>query len=140
MNNHIHDDAGYCIFSKYNENLKNLPKILLAMKLTVLLILIACLQLQASVYSQQINLSLKEASLESVIKEIRKQTGYAFFYDAEYLQRAAPVSVNVKKASIKETLSDVFKGQKFTWEIFDKMILIKPILGDTESVSPKAIR
>src|SRR5690606_28529123 len=140
MNNHIHDNEGYCIFSKYRKNLKNLPKILLAMKLTVLLILIACLRMQASVYSQQINLSLKEASLERVIKEIRKQTGYAFFYDAEYLQRAAPISVNVKKASIEETLSDVFKGQKFTWEILDKTILIKPILRGTESVRPKAIR
>jgi len=140
MNNHIHDNEGYCVFSKYSENLKNLPKILLAMKLTVSLILIACLHLQAAVYSQQINLSLKEVPLENVIKEIRKQTGYAFFYDSEYLQQADPISINVKKASIEETLRDVFKGQKFTWEILGKTILIKPIIPDLEREYTKAVQ
>src|SRR5690606_16112356 len=74
------------------------------------------------------------------IKEIRKQTGYAFFYDSEYLQQADPISINVKKASIEETLRDVFKGQKFTWEILDKTILIKPIIPDLEREYTKAVQ
>lgn len=97
------------------------------MKLTLLLTLFACLQIKASVYSQQINLSVKKASLERVIKEIRKQTGYAFFYDVAYLQEAAPVSMEVNNASIEETLTKVFEGQQFTWEVLDKTILIKPV-------------
>lgn len=118
-------------------NNRKLPKILLIMKLTLLLTLFACLQIKASVYSQQINLSVKKASLERVIKEIRKQTGYAFFYDAAYLQEAAPVSMEVNNASIEETLAKAFAGQRFTWEILDKTILIKPVTRVKNKVAIK---
>ena len=105
---------------------RKMSKILLTMKLTVLLTLLACLHIKASVYSQQISLSLKNAPLEKVIKEIRKQTGYAFFYDAAYLQRATPVSVDLQKVSVEEALIKAFEGQRFTWEVLENTILIKP--------------
>src|SRR5690606_4357259 len=109
-------------------NLKILFQILLAMKLSVLLILLACLQLKASVYAQQVSLSLQDAPLEEVIKELRKQTNFAFFYDARYLQQASSVSLNVKNVSMEVALSEIFKEQQFTWEILNKTILIKPII------------
>ncbi|WP_157279021.1 SusC/RagA family TonB-linked outer membrane protein [Olivibacter sitiensis] len=111
---------------KYSILTIGMPKIFLTMKLTLLLILFGCLQIKASVYSQQVSLSEKKASLEKIIKKIRKQTGYAFFYDAAYLQKAAPVSVDVHQVSINEALTKVFEGQPFTWEVLENTILIKP--------------
>lgn len=125
MNNSVYGKG--LLRANYDHPLQKLSKILLIMKLTLLLTLLACLQIKASVYSQQVSLSVKKAPLENVIKEIRKQTGYAFFYDAVYLQEAAPVSMEVNNASIEETLAKAFKGQRFTWEILEKTILIKPV-------------
>ncbi|MGB3065624.1 TonB-dependent receptor [Sphingobacterium thalpophilum] len=105
------------------------------MKLTFLLTLVACLQVKAAVYSQQVSLTLKRAPLEKVIKEIRKQTGYAFFYDAAYLKDAAPVSVNLKNAPIKDALRSIFQHQRFSWEVLDKTIVIKPS-AKTNSQTP----
>ncbi|MFD1629778.1 TonB-dependent receptor [Pseudopedobacter beijingensis] len=137
MNNNIHDNGMYCANYKHLYPQRTLSKILLAMKLTVLLTLFACLQIKAAVYSQQISLSVKNVSLENVIKEIRKQSGYAFFYDAEFLQRATPVSLSVKKASVEETLRKTFEGQAFTWEVLENTILIKPIIK--EKLSTKVV-
>lgn len=127
MNNNIHDNEVHYI-CKDGSTQKTLSKILLTMKLFAVLMLIACLHLKANVFSQQVSLKVKNVSLENVIKEIRKQSGYAFFYDAEYLQKAFPVTFEVKNASVEEALMKTFSGQSFTWEILEKTILIKPMV------------
>jgi len=135
MNNNI------CCKGIHHANYKHripsiiLSKILLTMKLTVLLTVFTCLQIKASVYSQQVSLSVKKAPLEKIIKEIRKQTGYAFFYDAAYLQNAEPVSLDVRKVSLSEALTKVFERQKFTWEVMDKTIVIKPSMKENKGVA-----
>ncbi|TZF85693.1 TonB-dependent receptor (plasmid) [Pedobacter sp. BS3] len=126
MNYTIHDKSVCVTYTAGIYCPKALSKILLIMKLAAILTLLTCLNLRAAVYSQQISLSVKNASLEKVIKQIRQQSGYAFFYDSEYLQRASPVTVEVKNVSVEEALLKTFSSQPFTWEILDKTILIKP--------------
>jgi len=69
-------------FTKAVRSLNGLlsPKVILAMKITTFLLLIALVQASAKGYSQ-INLNEKNAPLEKVLKSINKQTGYTFFYD-----------------------------------------------------------
>ena len=57
------------------------------MKFSAVFLLAACLQVHAIGFSQKLNLTRHEATLEQVFKEIRKQTGYLFFYDLEWLQK-----------------------------------------------------
>src|SRR5690606_10244156 len=135
MNNNIYGKGLHCTNYKYGIPGNNMSKILLTMKLTIVFTLFACLQIKASVFSQRVSLSVKDASLEKVIKEIRKQTGYAFFYDAAYLEKATPVSVNVSKVSVEEALEKTFAGQQFTWEVLEKTILIKPARARKSTVS-----
>lgn len=97
------------------------------MKLTVLLTLLACMQIKASVYSQQVTIRLENASLEKIITEIHKQTGYMFFYDARLLKKAVPINMDVKNVPIEEALKKTFINQRFSWDIIDKTIIIKPI-------------
>jgi hypothetical protein len=58
------------------------------MKLIVLLTIVACVQANANGYAQTINLSLKNASMEKVFKEIEKQSSYHFIYTKEQLASA----------------------------------------------------
>jgi TonB-linked SusC/RagA family outer membrane protein len=96
------------------------------MKLTCILILGCFLQVQARSYGQ-ITLSVKNAPLERVFKSIRKQTGYAFFFDYSLISRAAPVSFSVKNAPLEEVLADCFKNQPFSYEVVNKNIFLKII-------------
>src|SRR5882757_8561916 len=79
-------------------------KLFLTMKLTVLLVIIGCLQLGAKSFSQTITLSTNDASIEKVFSAIEKQSGYYFFYKYNDIRQAKPVSVSLKNASLKEAL------------------------------------
>src|SRR5262245_57772938 len=81
-----------------------ITKTLLVMKLTALLVLVACLQSQGKGFAQAITLTLKNTPLEKVFKEVKKQTGYTFIYTREQLERTVSVSLDVKSASLQQVL------------------------------------
>ena len=111
-------------------------KVLLIMKLTVLF-LVACLHVSASGIAQNITLSVKNKSLQTVIREIKKQSGYQFFYNQSILEKVSPITVDVKNVPIEEALKACFKGQIVTYEIIGKNIVIKdkdaPSMGKPET-------
>ncbi|WP_316817403.1 SusC/RagA family TonB-linked outer membrane protein [Pedobacter nyackensis] len=103
------------------------------MKLIAILLTVACLQVSAEGFSQKITLSKNSASLKSVLQEIRKQSGYQLLYNTDLIQKAKPVSINVQNSNLEDALRASLKGQNFTYEIADKMILIKPVPVDNGS-------
>jgi len=104
-----------------------LTKTLLIMKLTAILLFLACLHAGARGYSQQITLSLKNAPLEQVFKEIQRQSGYNFVYNNRIIQNAKNIDIAVKAATVEDVLVLCFKNQPLTWSIIDnKTIVVKP--------------
>jgi len=97
-----------------------------AMKLTVILLTICCIQVSATTKAQQITLSVKNAPLEKVIEQIHQQTGYSFLYSVSYLDKSLPITVNLVNAPIDEALSVIFNGQPFSYEVKEKTIIITP--------------
>ncbi|MDH7460746.1 TonB-dependent receptor [Chitinophagaceae bacterium 26-R-25] len=97
----------------------------LIMKFTAILLLAACLQVSARGFSQLVSISQKNASLQTVFKEIEKQTGYHFFYKENVLQHASTVTINVKNATLKQALDACFSNQSLTYGIVDKIIVVK---------------
>src|SRR5580658_10316755 len=63
-------------------------KTVLVMKLTSFFLLAACLQVSARGLSQTVTFSGRNVPLEKVFDEVKKQTGYVFFYDADLLKEA----------------------------------------------------
>lgn len=97
----------------------------LAMKLTAVILLAACLQVSAAGFSQQITLSEKNVPLEKIFSEIRKQTGYEFFYSTSMMESAKKVTINIKHASIKDVLDVCFNEQPLNYTIYEKTIIVK---------------
>ena len=95
------------------------------MKITAILMLTACLQVGATGYTQTVSLSLKDAQLETVFREIRKQTGYNFIFTREVISAANPVNINVQNASLKDVLEMCFQNQPLSFSIEDKFVVIK---------------
>jgi TonB-linked SusC/RagA family outer membrane protein len=95
------------------------------MKLTAVLLLTACLTASADGISQKVSLSEKNARLEKVFKEIKKQTGFDFFYNMKALEVASPVTIEVKNATLVEVLDLCFKNQPLSYTITDKMVVVK---------------
>ncbi|RQO79079.1 SusC/RagA family TonB-linked outer membrane protein [Pedobacter sp. KBW01] len=99
-----------------------LPK---TFNIAMMLLLITCFKVTATANAQMVNLSLKDVSLQTAFSEIKKQTGFSFWYDKEELDKASKISVSIKNASIQQVLEECLKGSPFTYEIFDKTIVIK---------------
>jgi TonB-linked SusC/RagA family outer membrane protein len=100
-------------------------KICLAMRMIVVMLTVACLQVSAGGYSQKLSLSVKRQSLEDVFKEIKSQTGYVFWYKLEMLKHAKKVTISVFDQDLDKVLNEIFKDQPLTYEIVDKTIAIK---------------
>lgn len=100
-------------------------KLVLIMKLK-LFILLCCLQtVNANVSAQQrLDVSFKDASLETVITYLQAQTGYEFFYLESNLASASRVTVDLKQETLPEILDEVLKGQGLAYEIKDGVVII----------------
>ena len=115
---------GGCIISNVSRR-RLLTKTLLVMKLTTILMLVACLQVSAGGLSQKISLSVKNASLEKVLSEIEKQSGYSFWYRTELLKNADKITIDLRDANLDEALKKCFEKQSFDYVIIDHTIVIK---------------
>jgi len=99
------------------------PKVLLVMKLTTLLIIVALVQASAKTYSQ-VTLNEKDVPVKQVLKSIKKQTGYALIYEANILLNAK-VTVNLKDVSINEALETCLKNLPVTYKLVQNNIVLE---------------
>jgi TonB-linked SusC/RagA family outer membrane protein len=83
-------------------------------------------QLYAQAKDTQFTISVKKASLTSVFSQIEAQSNYRVFYLQSLINKAKPVSFELKNAGIKEVLDAAFKDQPLDYKIEDHSILVRP--------------
>ncbi|MBL1410589.1 SusC/RagA family TonB-linked outer membrane protein [Sphingobacterium faecale] len=96
-------------------------KILRVMKLTVLLTILALVQVSAKSFGQ-ISLNKTNIPLEKVFSEIEKQSGYVFFYKGNL--KNIFLNVNFKDQDINQALAICFKGLPLEYRIVDKNVVV----------------
>lgn len=99
-------------------------KTILVMKLTAVFLLAGFLQVTAAGFSQTVTISKENIPLQKLFREIKKQTGYVFFYNTRLLQKAHAVSIDVKDRGLKEVLDQIFIAQPVTYSIVNKTIVV----------------
>ena len=100
-------------------------KLLLAMRMTAILLTAFCLQTSAAGYSQKVSLTVKKQPLETVFKEIKAQTGFVFWYKLDMLKHAKKVTISIFDQDLPKVLDEIFKDQPLEYEIVDKTIAVK---------------
>src|ERR1035437_1864051 len=93
------------------------PQNWLAMKLTVVLLMVSLLQVNAKSFSQQVTLQANHMKAKQLFSEISKQTGCVFFYKVSDLENLKPVSVTWKQTPLATALNEVFKNQTLSYNI-----------------------
>ena len=81
-------------------------------RLTIFMLVVLCLQVNASSFSQGITLWERETPFESVLIKIRDQSGYRLLYNTELIRQAKPVTIEVFNTPIEDVLKICFKEQK----------------------------
>jgi hypothetical protein len=96
---------------------------ILVMKLANLVLVIGLIHLTSEGFGQ-ITLKEKNASLEKILTAIEKQTKYVFLYDPDDLKVGA-ITIDVKNATLQETLQKCFKGMSIEFTMVGKNVLLK---------------
>lgn len=98
--------------------------LLMTIKLGSIFLVMACLQVSARSFSQKVTLSERNAPLKKVFKDIRKQTGFLFFYSDELLDQAKRVNIQASGLPLEAVLDSCFKDQPLSFHIVDKTIVV----------------
>lgn len=101
-------------------------KYFLIMRLTSLLILVLTLQMSASVWSQTMNVKLKNSTLQELFVQIEKSSNYRFFYNNDEVDVNQKISIDVEEKTVGKILTDVLEGTPYSFrEMDNKLILIE---------------
>ena len=100
------------------------PQIVKAMKMTFILLTAFFLQLSATGVSQTVTISVKNVPVETVFRQIERQTGLGFLYNKKMLKKLENVSIDVKNAPVAEALSQCFINQAVAFNIENNTIVM----------------
>src|SRR5690606_38385385 len=101
----------------------SLLRIIMYMKIVCFVMLVTALHVHA-VSLAQITIKEQGAPLEQVFSEIRKQSGYNILFVPELLDRAKPVTLDLKDASLQQVLAECLDGQGLGYRIVDNNVVI----------------
>jgi hypothetical protein len=114
----------YLIAYPHSKKWRRIGKNFLIMKLTLIFLLAACFNATASGFAQNVTLSEKNASIEKIFRQIKRQTGYTFISTRELLEKARPVTINISNAPLQEVLDLCFQQQPFSYTIINKIVVV----------------
>ncbi|MDR6783338.1 SusC/RagA family TonB-linked outer membrane protein [Pedobacter africanus] len=95
------------------------------MRLAAVILIASLMQVSAATFGQHINLTQRNVSLDNVLKEIRKQSGYDILYNSNSIAKHQKLNVDVKNLTIEQALTVILKGLPLTFEINNKDVTIK---------------
>ena len=109
-------------------------KIPIAMKLSLAipLLLAASLQVKAFTFGQRITLNKKNVKLESVLKDLQKQTGYNIFYSQSLLSNKKRIDVNYSNEPLEKVLKNVLSVHQLGYQIVDRDIILTRTIATVE--------
>ena len=104
----------------------DLTRTLRIMKLTILIIFVALLQVPASTYSQNTRLKVvgNNLTLEEIFDMIESQSDFSFFYNLNQLDHSKRLDMNENNQLVEKILNDVLAGTELTFTINNKLIVI----------------
>lgn len=116
--------------------------ILLRMNFALLLLMCTFMQISLAADAQKITIQKQNASLEYVLSEINRQTGYEFLYTREMMKETRVLDVHLKNQLLDDALKQVFRNQPLTYSINARTIVIrrKEAAVATERRPPVTIR
>lgn len=110
------------------------------MKIFIFLITAFNFTLTAQTNEPRLSVSFTNTGIEDAIVEIKRQSGYNFFYAHEEINLSHKINLTLKNAPLKEVLQKCFENSGSDYEIVDKVIIIKPAKKPIEGEAQKPVK
>ena len=99
------------------------------LKVIVLSVVFFCFS--ATLFSQGISLDLSNIIVREAIQTLKVKTGYSFVYEVKDIDTQRKVTVKTNNKSINEAVNQILIGQKVTYTIQGKNIVVTRIKKST---------
>ncbi|WP_316799744.1 SusC/RagA family TonB-linked outer membrane protein [Pedobacter frigidisoli] len=100
-------------------------KLFFTFKIIAIILLISLMQVSAASFGQQVSIKGKNVSVEKVLWEIRKQTGYDVIVATSHFNMTKLLNVNFSSAPLKQVLDNIVSGTPYNYSVSDKSITIR---------------
>ena len=100
----------------------------------ILSIIAAILMLPAAMSAQdapKISINADDVPLSDVLEQIEQQSDYSFIYNAQQVDVARKVSLDIRNATVNEALDRLFSGTAVTYSIDMNHIILADSLAET---------
>jgi len=100
---------------------------LLYLKITAFFIVLASLQIHAKGVAQTVRLDMSNGSVTALMKEIQRQTGYAFLYNRNDIKELDAISISIESDNISEVLAESLKDLPLDFVVKEneKVVILK---------------
>lgn len=96
------------------------------MRISALLLFIGVISISAKSFSQEtkVSIKVKNKTVNEVFTQIKEQTSYSFWFDANDVDINRKVSINVKEETVKNVLQSILQGQGLDFTVKGNHIII----------------
>jgi len=135
--------AGFALLTIKSKNMKKLPppdgrsnprllfKLFVIMKLSIVLVLLAVLEVKAGVYAQgSITLNMQQVEIQKVLSRIEKQGEFRFLYNYDLESLKKKVDANFQQSTIKDVLNTVFANTDLTYKLLENNLVV--VISNTQ--------
>lgn len=113
-------------------------KTLLAMKLSLILMLVCTMQLSASVsLGQQVIVESGESSLGSILDDLNEQTGTFFMYNKKHVDEHENIVLDMSNANLEDVLDEICKQTSLQYEVVEEFVVITKKISE---LGPSALQ
>lgn len=96
------------------------------MKISLLLLTIGLLQVNASLYSQnaRLNLNVKDQPIREVLREIEGKSEFRFFFSDNLLLLDKVVQLNVENSNVEQILDKLLANSDYSYKVLDNNLVV----------------
>lgn len=112
------------------------------MRLTIALMIVACVNVAAAGHSQEnVTLNLKSVDLRKALITIEKKSDYRFLFNEALLNNKPKVDINVTNAPVPSVLNQIFQNTGIAYKILNnKLIVLKDASDEAGLADLKDVR
>ena len=104
---------------------RSIYKLLLLMKFTIALLLVATMQVSAKTYSQErITLKLESVELKMALRQIEKKTIFHFLYNDDVVTSGQKIDVNANNSLVTDVLDNMLKATSLTYKVLNNNLVV----------------
>ncbi len=97
-------------------------------RLYALMLIVLLTAIPTSVLAQKYSVNYQNQTIEQVLADLKKRTGYEFMYQKQTVSRVKPITCSYKDVTLTQLLDRIiYQGANIDYEVTGKTIILRPM-------------